>query len=120
MGKPAQRLDGPAKVTGAAKYTYDVHRPGIQSLEQRGPGRELRPADLKAQRLELLLQHAPCPGQEQGNGRFLIADRQSVGSRSATEEECGGGKRRAGYERAAAQSHRGHRPRPFLDVDISH
>jgi CO/xanthine dehydrogenase Mo-binding subunit len=24
MGKPATRLDGPAKVTGAAKYAYDV------------------------------------------------------------------------------------------------
>ena len=29
IGKRITRLDGPAKVTGAAKYTYDVHRPGM-------------------------------------------------------------------------------------------
>jgi xanthine dehydrogenase YagR molybdenum-binding subunit len=29
IGKRIPRLDGPAKVTGAAKYTYDVHRPGM-------------------------------------------------------------------------------------------
>jgi xanthine dehydrogenase YagR molybdenum-binding subunit len=28
MGKPATRVDGPAKVTGAAKYTYDVQPEG--------------------------------------------------------------------------------------------
>jgi xanthine dehydrogenase YagR molybdenum-binding subunit len=28
LGKPATRLDGPAKVTGAAKYTYDVQPDG--------------------------------------------------------------------------------------------
>jgi xanthine dehydrogenase YagR molybdenum-binding subunit len=29
IGKRIPRLDGPAKVTGAARYTYDVHRPGM-------------------------------------------------------------------------------------------
>jgi xanthine dehydrogenase YagR molybdenum-binding subunit len=29
IGKRITRLDGPAKVTGVAKYTYDVHRPGM-------------------------------------------------------------------------------------------
>ncbi|HVT58724.1 MAG TPA: xanthine dehydrogenase family protein molybdopterin-binding subunit [Thermoanaerobaculia bacterium] len=29
IGKRISRLDGPAKATGAAKYTYDVHRPGM-------------------------------------------------------------------------------------------
>lgn len=29
LGKRVPRLDGPAKVTGSAKYTYDVHRPGM-------------------------------------------------------------------------------------------
>ncbi len=29
IGKRIPRLDGPAKVSGAAKYTYDVHRPGM-------------------------------------------------------------------------------------------
>src|SRR5277367_4244092 len=28
MGKPAPRVDGPAKVTGAAKYAYDVQPAG--------------------------------------------------------------------------------------------
>src|ERR1700683_1991006 len=28
MGKPSTRVDGPAKVTGAAKYTYDVQPDG--------------------------------------------------------------------------------------------
>jgi CO/xanthine dehydrogenase Mo-binding subunit len=29
LGKRVPRLDGPAKVTGSARYTYDVHRPGM-------------------------------------------------------------------------------------------
>ena len=29
IGKRISRLDGPAKVTGAAKYTYDLKRPGM-------------------------------------------------------------------------------------------
>ena len=28
VGKRIQRLDGPAKVTGQAKYAYDINRPG--------------------------------------------------------------------------------------------
>ena len=29
LGKEIRRLDGPAKVTGRAKYTYDVNLPGM-------------------------------------------------------------------------------------------
>ena len=29
VGKPANRIDGIARVTGAAKYTYDIHPPGM-------------------------------------------------------------------------------------------
>jgi xanthine dehydrogenase YagR molybdenum-binding subunit len=29
IGKRTSRVDGPAKVSGRAKYTYDVHRPGM-------------------------------------------------------------------------------------------
>src|SRR5919106_2589531 len=29
IGQRVSRLDGPAKVTGTAKYTYDVNRPGL-------------------------------------------------------------------------------------------
>jgi xanthine dehydrogenase YagR molybdenum-binding subunit len=29
LGTRVSRLDGPAKVTGAAKYTYDIHPPGL-------------------------------------------------------------------------------------------
>ena len=29
LSKPAERLDGPAKVSGAAKYAYDVQPPGV-------------------------------------------------------------------------------------------
>ena len=29
IGKRISRLDGPAKATGAAKYSYDVNRPGL-------------------------------------------------------------------------------------------
>src|SRR5579872_2489558 len=29
LGKRIQRVDAPAKVSGEAKYTYDVHRPGM-------------------------------------------------------------------------------------------
>src|SRR5437764_1233690 len=29
IGKRISRVDGPDKVSGRAKYTYDVHRPGM-------------------------------------------------------------------------------------------
>src|SRR5215471_16464600 len=29
LGKRVSRVDGPVKVSGRAKYTYDVHRPGM-------------------------------------------------------------------------------------------
>ena len=29
IGKRIDRLDGPVKVSGAAKYTYDIQRPGM-------------------------------------------------------------------------------------------
>jgi xanthine dehydrogenase YagR molybdenum-binding subunit len=29
IGKPTNRVDGPLKVTGRAKYTYDINRPGM-------------------------------------------------------------------------------------------
>src|SRR5512133_731340 len=29
IGKRISRLDGPVKTTGAAKYTYDINRPGM-------------------------------------------------------------------------------------------
>src|SRR5687768_2691197 len=29
LGKPRPRLDGPIKVTGAAKYAYDINLPGL-------------------------------------------------------------------------------------------
>ncbi len=29
IGKRISRVDGPEKVSGRAKYTYDVHRPGM-------------------------------------------------------------------------------------------
>src|SRR5947209_12185410 len=29
IGKRSSRVDGPVKVSGRAKYTYDVHRPGM-------------------------------------------------------------------------------------------
>src|SRR3712207_3472930 len=29
LGKPIRRIDGPEKVTGRAKYTYDVNLPGL-------------------------------------------------------------------------------------------
>jgi xanthine dehydrogenase YagR molybdenum-binding subunit len=29
IGKPTSRVDGPVKVSGRAKYTYDINRPGM-------------------------------------------------------------------------------------------
>src|SRR5437773_5322043 len=29
VGSPVKRLDGPDKVTGRAKYTFDINRPGM-------------------------------------------------------------------------------------------
>src|SRR4029077_10374457 len=34
IGRRISRLDGPAKVTGTAKYTYDIQRPGMLYAKQ--------------------------------------------------------------------------------------
>ena len=36
IGKRISRLDGPLKVSGAAKYSYDVHRPGMLAADAGG------------------------------------------------------------------------------------
>jgi xanthine dehydrogenase YagR molybdenum-binding subunit len=53
IGKRIPRLDGPAKVTGAAKYTYDVHRPGLLYAKVlRCPHAHARLAKLDLSRVE--------------------------------------------------------------------
>jgi len=38
IGKPIQRLDGPAKATGKAKYSFDINRKGmLQAVLLRSP-----------------------------------------------------------------------------------
>src|ERR1700687_2892760 len=49
VGKPAPRVDGPLKATGAARYTYDIQLPGMlygAILRSPWPHAQLRDIDL--------------------------------------------------------------------------
>ena len=51
LGKPIQRLDGPDKAAGRAKYTYDILRPGMlygRLLDSPHPHARVRSIDLSA------------------------------------------------------------------------
>lgn len=53
LGKPATRVDGPAKVTGAAKYTYDVQPDGLlygMILRAKWPAANVTKIDLSRRR----------------------------------------------------------------------
>ena len=48
IGKRIDRVDGPVKVTGAAKYSYDINRPGHESVGRLRVARscEVQPAEV--------------------------------------------------------------------------
>jgi xanthine dehydrogenase YagR molybdenum-binding subunit len=87
IGKRISRLDGPAKVTGTAKYTYDVHRPGmLYAKVLRCPHAHARVAALDLSQVEKM------PGVRavvviQGEGSELQWALDEVAAIAATSEE---------------------------------
>jgi len=87
IGKRIARLDGPAKVTGAAKYTYDVHRPGMLYAKV------LRCPHAHARVVELDLSHVEkMPGVKavvviQGEGSEIQWALDEVAAVAAASEE---------------------------------
>jgi xanthine dehydrogenase YagR molybdenum-binding subunit len=87
IGKRISRLDGPAKVTGAAKYTYDVHRPGmLYAKVLRCPHAHARVAKLDLAQVEKM------PGVKavlviQGEGSEIQWALDEVAAVAATSEE---------------------------------
>jgi xanthine dehydrogenase YagR molybdenum-binding subunit len=87
IGKRISRLDGPAKVTGAAKYTYDVHRPGmLYAKVLRCPHAHARVAKLDLSHVERM------PGVKavlviQGEGAEIQWALDEVAAVAATSEE---------------------------------
>ena len=99
IGKRITRLDGPAKVSGAAKYTYDVHRPGmLYAKVLRCPHAHARVAQLDLSQVERM------PGVKavlviQGEGAEIQWALDEVAAIAATSEELA-----ADAVRAAAAS----------------
>src|SRR5258708_2523391 len=90
IGKRISRLDGPAKVTGAAKYTYDVHRPGmLYAKVLRCSHAHARVAKLDLSQVETM------PGVKavvviQGEGSEIQWALDEVAAVAATSEELAG------------------------------
>jgi xanthine dehydrogenase YagR molybdenum-binding subunit len=89
MGKPATRLDGPAKVTGAAKYTYDVQPNGLlygMILRSKLPASKVTRIDLsKAQAMPGVKAVILAEG-EQRSVRFYGQELAAVAA--TTKQQC--------------------------------
>ena len=94
VGKRLTRLDGPDKVTGRAKYTYDINRPGMLHA------RILRSPHAHARIVSIDLSAAQkAPRREGGAGRARARQEGDVPGRRG--RGGGGGDRGAGTRRAA-------------------
>jgi xanthine dehydrogenase YagR molybdenum-binding subunit len=89
MGKPATRVDGPAKVTGAAKYTYDVQPDGWlygMVLRSKWPAANVTKIDLsKAQSMPGVKAVVLAEG-EQRTVRFY--GQELAGVAATTKQQC--------------------------------
>ncbi len=89
MGKPATRLDGPAKVTGSAKYSYDVQPDGWlfgMILCSKWPAATITKIDLtKAQGMPGV-KAAVLAGGEQRTVRFYGQELAAVAA--TTKQQC--------------------------------
>src|SRR6516225_9614038 len=90
IGTKVQRLDGPDKATGRAKYSYDINRPGM--LHARILGCPYAHAKLKsldtsvAEKMpgvKAIYVHATTMGQE-----FLYVNAEILGLAADTEEHA--------------------------------
>jgi len=89
MGKPTTRVDGPAKVTGAAKYTYDVQPDGLlygMVLRSKLPAAKVTRIDLsKAQAMPGVKAVVLAEG-EQRTVRFY--GQELAGVAATTKQQC--------------------------------
>ena len=82
LGTPVKRLDGPDKVTGRARYTYDINRPG-HDLRPDGP----LAASAREHRVDRSVRGGEgagrqgCPGLERGGRRTDVSGRSRRGGR---------------------------------------
>ena len=111
MGKPAPRVDGPAKVTGAAKYSYDVQPDGWlygMVLRSKWPAAKVTQIDLsKAQSMPGVKAAVLAEG-EQRTVRFYGQELAAVAA--TTKQQCRGRPaRHRGRGHAAALRREGRR-----------
>jgi len=89
MGKPALRLDGPAKVTGAAKYAYDVQPDGWlygMILRSKWPAAKVTKIDLSKALAMPGVKAAVLAGGEQRTVRFYGQELAAVAA--TTKQAC--------------------------------
>jgi xanthine dehydrogenase YagR molybdenum-binding subunit len=89
MGKPAPRLDGPAKVTGAAKYAYDVQPEGWlygMILRSKWPAAKVTRIDLSKALAMPGVKAAVLDGGEQRTVRFYGQELAAVAA--TTKQAC--------------------------------
>src|ERR1700722_8661846 len=89
MGKPATRVDGPAKVTGAAKYTYDVQPEGWlygMILRSKWPAANVTKIDLSKALAMPGVKAAVLDGGEQRTVRFYGQELAAVAA--TTKQQC--------------------------------
>jgi len=80
IGTSVKRLDGPDKVTGRAKYTFDINRPGMiygRVIRSPHPHARIVAIDLsdaqKAPGVRAALEHKPAGGQVMYQGDAVAA-----------------------------------------------
>ena len=89
IGKPTTRVDGPAKVTGAAKYTYDVQPEGWlygMILRSKWPAAQVTKIDLSKALTMPGVKAAVLDGGEQRTVRFYGQELAAVAA--TTKQQC--------------------------------
>jgi xanthine dehydrogenase YagR molybdenum-binding subunit len=89
MGKPTTRLDGPAKVTGAAKYSYDVQPDGWlygMILCSKWPAAQITKIDLSKAQAMPGVKAAVLAGGEQRKVMFYGQELAAVAA--TTKQQC--------------------------------
>lgn len=89
MGQPATRVDGPAKVTGAAKYAYDVQPEGLlygMILRSKWPAAKVTRIDLSKAQAMPGVKAAVLAEGEQRTVRFYGQELAAVAA--TTKQQC--------------------------------
>jgi xanthine dehydrogenase YagR molybdenum-binding subunit len=89
MGKPSTRVDGPAKVSGSAKYTYDVQPDGWlygMILRSRWPAANVTKIDISQAQTMPGVKAVVLDGGEQRTVRFYGQELAAVAA--TTKQQC--------------------------------